>query len=90
MSQDPVASRVILSLTQDHRKLMNGIAWLLRLGASWQVADHLQTALDVESNVDWEIHFVDATTALIGGPQDRAISLVQRSKRDIVWDVLCT
>jgi len=22
----------------------------------------LQTALDVESNVDWEIHFIDSTT----------------------------
>ena len=74
---------------QDHRKLLNGIVWVLRTGAPWrdmpecygkwttiysrfqrwrksgvwdQMFAELQAALDVESNVDWEIHFIDSTT----------------------------
>jgi hypothetical protein len=34
-----------------------------RKSAVWdKVFAELQTALDVESNVDWEIHFIDSTT----------------------------
>src|SRR5690349_162134 len=58
---------------QDHRKLLNGIVWVVRTGAPWRdmperygiwdkMFGELQTALDVESNVDWEIHFIDSTT----------------------------
>ncbi len=74
---------------QDHRKLLNGIVWVLRTGAPWRdmperygkwttiysrfqrwrksgawdkMFAQLQSALDVESNVDWEIHFSDSTT----------------------------
>ena len=74
---------------QDHRKLLNGIVWVLRTGAPWRdmperygkwttiysrfqrwrkagiwdrMFAELQTALDVASNVDWEIHFIDSTT----------------------------
>jgi transposase len=74
---------------QDHRKLLNGMVWVLRTGAPWRdmperygkwttiysrfqrwrkagvwarMFAELQTALDVESKVDWEIHFIDSTT----------------------------
>jgi len=74
---------------QEHRRLLNGILWVLRTGAPWRdmperygkwttiysrfqrwrksavwdkMFAELQTALDVESNVDWEVHFIDSTT----------------------------
>jgi transposase len=74
---------------QAHRKLLNGMVWVLRTGAPWRdmperygkwttvysrfqrwrksgvwdrMFAELQTILDVESNVDWEIHLIDSTT----------------------------
>ena len=74
---------------QEHRRLLNGILWVLRTGAPWRdmperygkwttiysrfqrwrksavwdkMFAELQTALDVESNVDWEVRFIDSTT----------------------------
>jgi len=74
---------------EDHRRIMNGMLWVLRTGAPWRdlperygkwttiysrfqrwrksgtwerVFAQLQTALDQDSNVDWEIHYIDSTT----------------------------
>ena len=74
---------------EDHRKILNGMLWVLRTGAPWRdlperygkwttvysrfqrwsksgmwerIFAHLQTLLDQESNVDWEIHYIDSTT----------------------------
>lgn len=74
---------------QDHRRLLNGILWVLRTGAPWREVPErygkwttiysrfqrwrkagvwnsmfsaLQSALEHEHQVDWEIHFIDSTT----------------------------
>ena len=72
----------------DHRRIINGILWVLRTGAPWrdlperygpvgtvssrfyrwreagvwdQVLAALQAAADARGEVDWDLHFVDAT-----------------------------
>src|SRR5215211_3127232 len=84
---------------QAHRKLMNGIVWVLRTGAPWRdvperygkwttiysrfqrwrkasiwdkMFAQLQTALDVESNVYWEIYVINDTNFRVH--QDGAIA----------------
>ena len=93
---------------QDHRKLLNGIVWVLRTGAPWRdlperygkwttiysrfqrwrksgvwdkMFTELQTTLDVESNVDWEIHFIDSTTVRAHQHAAGAKKAAQNEKR---------
>ena len=73
---------------EDHRRIVNGIMWVLRTGAPWrdlperygpvgtvssrfyrwrgagvrgQVLAALQAEADAKGEVDWDLHFVDAT-----------------------------
>jgi len=72
----------------DHRRIVNGILWVLRTGAPWRdlpdrygpvgtvssrfyrwrvggvwgrILAALQTTADAKGEVDWELHFVDAS-----------------------------
>jgi transposase len=72
----------------DHRRILNGIVWVLRTGAPWRdlperygpvgtvssrfyrwraagvwdrVLAALQAEADAKGEVDWDLHFVDAT-----------------------------
>lgn len=72
----------------DHRRILNGILWVLRTGAAWRdlperygpwrtvasrfyrwrkagvwdrVWAELQREADMDSELDWEVHFVDST-----------------------------
>ena len=93
---------------QDHRKLLNGMVWVLRTGAPWRdvperygkwttiysrfqrwrksgtwdrMFAEVQTALDVDSHVDWEIHFIDSTTVRAHQHAAGAKKVVQNEKR---------
>src|SRR5919202_2277186 len=73
---------------EDHRRIVNGVVWVLRTGAPWRdlperygpvgtvssrfyrwraaglwdrVLAALQAAADANGEVDWDLHFVDAT-----------------------------
>ena len=74
--------------SEDHRRILNGILWVLRTGAPWRdlpgrygpvgtvssrfyrwrasgvwgrVLSALQAAADARGEVDWDLHFVDAS-----------------------------
>ena len=74
---------------EDHRKVINGILWILRTGAPWRdlpkgygkhgtvssrfyrwraaglwdrIFEAVQAQADAEGRLDWEVHYVDATT----------------------------
>jgi transposase len=73
---------------EDHRRILNGILWVLRTGAPWRdlperygpvgtvssrfyrwrlaglwpkILSALQAQADARGEVDWDLHFVDAT-----------------------------
>ena len=82
--------------SEDHRRILNGILWVLRTGAPWRdlpgrygpvgtvssrfyrwrasgvwgrVLSALQAAADARGEVDWDLHFVDASIIRpSGGP----------------------